>query len=49
MTFGVTTIKIFIWEFPSQNTTLQNFFTTQPIQTNINSIDAAQQGEYDEK
>jgi hypothetical protein len=34
-------------EFSSQNTPLHNFVTTQPIHTNGNSIDAAQQAEYD--
>jgi hypothetical protein len=33
-------------EFPSQNTPFYNFLTTQPIHTNSNSIDAAQQVEH---
>ncbi len=45
--WGVINKKLPQREFPSQNTPLHNFLTTQPIHTNSNSIDAARQAEYD--
>ncbi len=47
--WGVIDKKLPQTEFPSQNTPFHNFLTTQPIHTNSNSIDAAQQAEYDAK
>ncbi len=46
---GVINKKLPQREFPSQNTPLHNFLTTQPLHTNSNSIDAARQAEYDAK
>jgi hypothetical protein len=46
---GVINKKLPPKEFTSQNTALHYFLTTQPIHTNINSTDAAQQAENDGK
>jgi hypothetical protein len=46
---GVNTKTLHQREFPSQNTPIYNFLTTQPIHTNSNSIDAARQVEHHAK
>jgi hypothetical protein len=46
---GVNNKKLPPKEFPSRNTPLHNFLTTQPRHTNSNSIDTALQAEYNAK
>jgi hypothetical protein len=47
--WGVINKRLPQSEFPSKNTPLSNFLTTQPLHTNCNSIDAARQAKYDIK
>jgi uncharacterized protein RhaS with RHS repeats len=47
--FGSYYEKTYQREFHSQNTPFYNFYTTQPIHTNSNSIDAARQMEHHAK